>query len=110
MKQTVSIIGQRIKEKREALGISQKALADTVGITPSSINQYEAGSKTPSTDILKEIAIALSTETDYLLGMKKDEDKIAVAFRDLGKLSETDRRIVLENIKTLSKLSKEKKL
>lgn len=109
MKQAVNIIGKRIKEKREVLGISQKDLADTVGITPSSINQYEAGSKNPSTDILKKIALALSTETDYLLGMKKDEDQVAVAFRDLERLSEKDRRIVLENIKTLSKLSKESK-
>ena len=106
MKQAANIIGQRIKAKREALKISQKDLANTIQITPSAINQYEAGSKTPSTDILKKIALALSIETDYLLGIKEDEDQIAVAFRDLGNLSEKDRRIVLENIKMLKRLSK----
>jgi transcriptional regulator with XRE-family HTH domain len=111
MKQAVSVnvTGLRIKEKREALGLSQKELAEKVGVTPSAINQYEAGSKNPSSEILKGIAIALSTETDYLFGIKEDEDEIAVAFRDLGKLSEKDRKIVLGNIKMLKQLSKEKK-
>ncbi len=111
MKQPVksNITGARIKEKREEVGISQKELAEKVGVSPSAINQYEAGSKTPSTDILKEIALALSTEADYLLGIKEDADQIAVAFRDIGKLSEKDRTIVFEHIKMLKRLSKGQK-
>ncbi len=108
MKQPInaSIAGVRIKEKREKIGLSQKDLAEKVGVSPSAINQYEAGHKTPSTDILKEIALALSMETDYLLGIKEDDDQIAVAFRDLGKLSERDRKLVLENIKILKEHAK----
>ncbi|HEX9019992.1 MAG TPA: helix-turn-helix transcriptional regulator [Nitrospirota bacterium] len=111
MKQTVNenVTGERIKEKRDAFGLNQKELAEKVGVSPSAINQYEAGSKNPSTDILKAIAIALETETDYLLGIKEEDDEIAVAFRDLGTLTEKDRQIVLGNIRMLKQMAKGKK-
>ena len=102
-------IGLRIKEKREARGLSQKELAEKIGVTPSAINQYESSAKRPSTEYLAKIALELSTETDYLLGITNKDDEVVVAFRELKNLSAKDRQIIMENIKSLNKLSKGKK-
>ena len=40
--------GQRLKAARQELGLSQGALAGKIGITPSSISQYESGSIEPT--------------------------------------------------------------
>lgn len=109
MDDLTKIIGLRIKEKREARGLSQKELAEKIGVTPSAINQYESSAKRPSTEYLTKIALELSTETDYLLGITNKDDEVVVAFRELKNLSDKDRQIIMENIKILNKLSKGKK-
>ena len=53
-------LGQFIKEKREAVGLSQKALGTAAGISDSAIQRIEAGSrKNPGWDTLCKIAKAL---------------------------------------------------
>lgn len=53
-------LGQFIKEKREASGMSQKALGEVAGLSDSAIQRIEAGTrKTPSWDTLCKIAKAL---------------------------------------------------
>lgn len=53
-------LGQFIKEKREAAGMSQKALGEAAGISDSAIQRIEAGQrKTPGWDTLCKIAKAL---------------------------------------------------
>ena len=61
------IIGQRISQRRKALGISAEKLADLIGVSPATIYRYENGDieKIP-TDRLSLIAKALST-TPYKL-------------------------------------------
>lgn len=105
-KGVAEIIGKRIKRKREKEGVNQKELAKKVGVSPSAINQFEKGEKKPSTSVLKEIAIALSVSTDYLLGASEDEDMffsddIATAFRGFKELSSKDKDIIMGHIEFL---------
>lgn len=62
-------IGERIKKRRTALGISQVALADKVGISKQSLYKYENGIITniPS-DKIEEIASVLNTTPAYIMG------------------------------------------
>ena len=62
-------IGDRIKHCREALSITQTALADIVGTTKQNIYKYENGIITniPS-DRVEAIAAALNTTPTYLMG------------------------------------------
>lgn len=53
-------IGQRIRERRRALGMSQVALAEAVGVTFQQIQKYERGSNRISFSRLVEVAEALS--------------------------------------------------
>lgn len=71
----VSIIGSRIKERRKALGMTQKALAAKIspGVRPEEaphlqISQWEHGKNIPGTDALARLCNALECDMDYLLG------------------------------------------
>jgi len=62
--------GERIKELRQESGLSQKALAAKVGIAQNTLAQYENGTSKTSIDVLVNLAVALETTSDYLLGLE----------------------------------------
>ena len=59
---------ERLKARREALGLSQTDLAHSVGITPQAVSAYENGVRRASGDVIAAIADALDCSADYLLG------------------------------------------
>lgn len=59
-------IAERIKNKRKKLKMSQRELADLVGIKQQSIHQIESG-LTKKPRFLFEIALALNCEISWLL-------------------------------------------
>ena len=63
---------QRLVALRKQRGLTQQALADRVGIHVSNIRRYEAGTSQPTLDVLRNLALALSTSADSLLF---DEDE-----------------------------------
>lgn len=67
------MIAERIKLLRENKGLSQKALADKLGITRSSVNAWEQGISVPSTQYIVELATLFEVSTDYLLNFKNDK-------------------------------------
>lgn len=66
--QTHSTIGSRIKALRQASNLSQTELAIKLNCTPEILSLYECGVKEPNLKTLIDIASALNTTTDYLLG------------------------------------------
>lgn len=64
-------IGQRIKQKRKALSLTQLELAYRVGLTESSISRYESGKiATMPTSTIKKICEVLQMDTTELLGLE----------------------------------------
>lgn len=63
------MIAEKIKLLRENSGLSQKALADKLGITRSSVNAWELGISVPSTQYIVELATLFKVSTDYLLNV-----------------------------------------
>lgn len=61
-------IGDRIKNLRKKLEISQKDLSDKTNISVSSINKYEMGIRKPKIETLQKIATALNTDLLSLTG------------------------------------------
>lgn len=49
-------IGNRLKEAREARGITQVQLAEAIGVKKQTVSQYEKGDRTPSLDVLNAAA------------------------------------------------------
>ena len=64
-------IGKRISKLLNEKDIKQKELAARVGVSETVISRYIAGSRTPKTEILVNIARELNVSTDYLLGLEK---------------------------------------
>lgn len=64
-----------IKELRILRGMSQKELADKMGISAQQLNNYESGQRNPGNKILPVLADALCVSTAYLRG---DAQRLAV--------------------------------
>ena len=55
-----------IKELRALRGLSQKELADKMGISAQQLNSYESGQRNPGNKILPALADALGVSSAYL--------------------------------------------
>ncbi len=66
----MSKMGQRIKELRLESGMSQSELAAKIGVAQNTITQYEKGTAKASLEVLVNLAVALKTTADYLLGLE----------------------------------------
>lgn len=62
-------LSNRIKSRRQALNLSQSELSKQLNCTQAALSQYEKGSREPGLADLSNIAKALHTTTDYLLGL-----------------------------------------
>lgn len=61
-------IGKRIQEARIKKGITQAQLAQSLGVSPVMISQYEHDKRKPKWETLQKIASALNISTAYLFG------------------------------------------
>ncbi len=58
----------RLKEQRKLYGITQRDMAEKLGISQPSYIRYEKGSAEPSQENLVRIADIFDISIDYLLG------------------------------------------
>ena len=61
-------LAERLQQMRQRYGLSQKVVADRLGISPSVVSGYETGARVPSADVLLKLAGLYHCSTDYLLG------------------------------------------
>ncbi|MBR4031274.1 MAG: helix-turn-helix transcriptional regulator [Clostridia bacterium] len=59
---------EKLQELRAKYGYSQKQVADLIKVSPSVVSGYETGERTPSTEVLLQLANIYKCSTDYLLG------------------------------------------
>lgn len=62
-------MNNRIKLFRRTRGMTQKQLADKVGLPVTTLSNYELGKRTPPVSVLKNIANVFHTSTAYLMGL-----------------------------------------
>lgn len=65
------VIAERLKAERDALGLSQQALADRLGISLRSQQNYEKGDRSPDAQYLSAIAAA-GADVRYILTGQRD--------------------------------------
>lgn len=68
------IIGKKMKELMKKQNISQRDLSIRLNTTEATISRYINNQREPNTDTLANIATALNTTVDYLLGKSSDDD------------------------------------
>ena len=66
-------LGSRIPETVQKRGMTQKELAGRIGVTEAVISRYISGDREPKPDALANIATALHTTSDFLLGIETEE-------------------------------------
>lgn len=88
-------LGGKLRALRRAKGLTQKQLADQLGMTKSVISAYETDLRSPSYDVLIRIASIFGTTTDYLLGIEHD------ATVDVSGLSTEDKQLVVRFVNRL---------
>ena len=76
--------GKTLKILRLQSGLTQKDLADILGVTKSTVSYYETEERAPSTDILVRLAQYFHVSTDHLLGLADEE------YIDISGLSKED--------------------
>ena len=66
MSEIVKILGQRIRNYRTALGLSQEKLAELSGCHPTYIGQVERGEKNATIESIEKISSALNVSLSSL--------------------------------------------
>lgn len=65
--------GERIKEARKRAGLTQKQLADKLGISYVGISQWENNQRNPKLETLQRIADALGVDVETIGGVSWNE-------------------------------------
>jgi transcriptional regulator with XRE-family HTH domain len=85
---------QRLVALRKQRNLTQAALAERVGIHVSNIRRYEAGNSQPTLDVLRNLALALSTSADSLLfddDERGPDDDLRLAFEATRALDDDEK-------------------
>lgn len=90
-------MGDKLKSLRIEKKLTQKQVADRIGLAISAVSSYESGSRYPSYDVLVRLAHIFHVSTDYLLGMT---DKRNV---DVTGLSDDEIEVVSQLVEMLRK-------
>lgn len=87
--------GDKLKKLRTGQKLSQRELADRIGVAKSVISYYESGDRYPSYDVLIKISHLFHVTTDYLL----DIDKVRTV--DVSNLTEQQIDVIIQMINLL---------
>ena len=84
------MLHERIKSLREKAGYSQAQLAKKLDVTRSSVNAWEMGLSTPTTQYVVSMSKLFHVSADYLLGIESElslsmeqleEDEISLIYQ-----------------------------
>ena len=92
-------LGERLKTLRKNRRLSQKDVANALGISAAIISNYEGGERTPSLENLVSLAGFYHCSTDYLLGFEKQISTAATI--DVSSLNEAQIEILRAFINSL---------
>ena len=68
----------KLKELRKTKGISQDEVANALGITLRTYQNYEYGQREPNIEMINKIADFFGVTTDYLLGREPQPNPLAM--------------------------------
>lgn len=92
--------GERLLSLLQKQGVTQRELAERINSTEATISRYVSGDREPKAEVLANIAIALHTTSDFLLGIEKNDDfnfgKVErLLARNSSKMTEKEKRALI---------------
>jgi transcriptional regulator with XRE-family HTH domain len=71
---------ENLKCAREKKNMTQKEVADSIGVAKSTYSLYESGNREPNVQTIKKISDVLNVSADELLGLNSENTTIAAHF------------------------------
>lgn len=68
----MATMGERIKQLRKEIGMTQTALAETLGVTKGTVSTWETNSRVPSFETLVKMSDLFMRSFDYIMGRSDD--------------------------------------
>lgn len=97
--------GRNLSAKRVENNLSQKAMAEAVGVAQSTYSLYEKGSREPNISKIVKIAEVLSVSVDELFGVNSADDSLMDL---INRLDTGDRGEIVGMVKQMLKSDKYK--
>lgn len=80
-------IGERIRNRRAVLGMSQAELADRIGMSFQQVQKYERGANRIASSILVRVADALKCAPGDLLSSHKTKGRVSASDREIDAIA-----------------------
>ena len=106
-------LATRMKEFRQARGLTQTRLAELLEVSPRVYNRWETGAAAPRLDTLVRIADILEVSLDELVGRRQPQEqalrlhnpKLHQLYREIDHLSDEDQKALVILLDSLVKRS-----
>lgn len=90
-------MGEKLKSLRIEKKLTQRQVADRIGLAISAVSSYESGARYPSYDTLIKLSRIFHVSTDYLLGLTNKRNI------DVTGLNDNEIELVSQLVDTLRK-------
>lgn len=81
---TLGFVGARLREAREARGLTANGLAELIGVSKQAVSRYENGADSPHPPVMQRISAALNLPTQYFLRPSVAPSEVAIYFRSMS--------------------------
>jgi Zn-dependent peptidase ImmA (M78 family)/transcriptional regulator with XRE-family HTH domain len=88
---TIGFVGERLREAREARGLTAISLAGIVGVTRAAVSQYEQGVQSPRPDVMSRICECLNLPLAFFMRPPLTYDG-TIYWRSLASTTKTARQ------------------
>jgi transcriptional regulator with XRE-family HTH domain len=89
---------KKLTELRKERNLTQKALAEKIGIHITQVQRYENGSTQPTLDVIRKLAITLAVSADELIFGKQErgpDESIRLQFEAISEFDEEDKQLAV---------------
>lgn len=87
---------ERLRDLRMGLGLTQKQMAERLGVSRATVSNYENGSSSPGHDIIREYCSAGHVSYEWLIDGKECDTHCN--FPNMENLSHTEKKELVKNL------------
>ena len=88
---------ERLAALRKMRGLTQRTLAEAVGVNDLQIRRYEAGNNQPTLEVIRKLAVALRVSSDALIFDQNErgpDDDLRLQFETISKFPPGEKNVV----------------
>ena len=91
------MLSENIKKARNDRHLSQRALADIIGVSQQTVGSWEVGRTSPDNEMLKKLANYFNVSVDYLLGRTDEPQGTGFQMGLLGDTTQDSHIVMTSN-------------